>query len=212
MWFLPKLCETLIYFRDPPALLFIPDKLWGCKFSIFLEKNNNWFINKISCCLSSCLSLPAGSKLKYFFCNLEEKDFLWCGDTLLPPTRSDCWLTMAEEIKKSMLLLGLNENDKLEMRELRRMFKRRSIAMLPEKHPTVPNAHSKFEEIITAFVQVRSHNVVRTTMVDCHAMPCHAIDCSFIEVVPNWPCLLDLLWWLWTWSEWGIIMMMYRTL
>ena len=42
--------------------------------------------------------------------------------------------------------------------------------MLPEKHPTVPNAHSKFEEIITAFVQVRSHNVVRTTMVDCHAM------------------------------------------
>ena len=28
--------------------------------------------------------------------------------------------------------------------------------MLPEKHPTVPNAHSKFEEVITAFVQVKS--------------------------------------------------------
>ena len=27
--------------------------------------------------------------------------------------------------------------------------------MLPEKHPTVPNAHSKFEEVITAFVQVK---------------------------------------------------------
>ena len=26
--------------------------------------------------------------------------------------------------------------------------------MLPEKHPTVPNAHSRFEEIINAFVQV----------------------------------------------------------
>ena len=57
-----------------------------------------------------------------------------------------------------MLLLGLNENEKLDMRELRRAFKRRSISMLPEKHPTVPNAHSKFEEIITAFVQVLSPN------------------------------------------------------
>ena len=28
--------------------------------------------------------------------------------------------------------------------------------MLPEKHPTVPNAHSKFEEVITAFVQVKN--------------------------------------------------------
>ena len=57
-----------------------------------------------------------------------------------------------------MLLLGLNENEKLDMRELRRAFKRKSISMLPEKHPTVPNAHSKFEEIITAFVQVTSPN------------------------------------------------------
>ena len=104
------------------------------------------------------------------FATWKRKIFSGAVTPLLPPTRSDCWLTMAEEIKKSMLLLGLNENDKLEMRELRRMFKRRSIAMLPEKHPTVPNAHSKFEEIITAFVQVRSHNVVRTTMVDCHRL------------------------------------------
>ena len=65
---------------------------------------------------------------------------------------------MSEEIQRSMLLLGLNENEKLDMRELRRAFKRKSISMLPEKHPTVPNAHSKFEEIITAFVQVTSPN------------------------------------------------------
>ena len=55
-----------------------------------------------------------------------------------------------------MLLLGLNEKEKLDMRELRRAFKRRSISMLPEKHPTVPNAHSKFEEIIASFVKVKS--------------------------------------------------------
>ena len=65
---------------------------------------------------------------------------------------------MSEEVQRSMLLLGLNENEKLDMRELRRAFKRKSISMLPEKHPTVPNAHSKFEEIITAFVQVTSPN------------------------------------------------------
>ena len=61
---------------------------------------------------------------------------------------------MLEEIKKSMLLLGFTEDDKLDMRELRRIFKRKSLAMLPERHPTVPNAHSRFEELISAFVQV----------------------------------------------------------
>ena len=61
---------------------------------------------------------------------------------------------MLEEMKKSLLLLGLTEDDKLDMRELRRIFKRKSLALLPEKHPTVPNAHSRFEELISAFVQV----------------------------------------------------------
>ena len=61
---------------------------------------------------------------------------------------------MLEDIKKSMLVLGFNEDDKVDLRELRRVFKKKSISMLPEKHPTVANAHSKFEEIITAFVQV----------------------------------------------------------
>ena len=61
---------------------------------------------------------------------------------------------MLEEMKKSLLLLGLTEDDKLDMRELRRIFKRKSLAMLPERHPTVPNAHSRFEELISAFVQV----------------------------------------------------------
>ena len=32
--------------------------------------------------------------------------------------------------------------------------------MLPEKHPTVANAHSKFEEVITAFVQVKHQRMM----------------------------------------------------
>ena len=53
-----------------------------------------------------------------------------------------------------MVMLGFNEDDTLDVKDLRKAFKKKSITMLPEKHPTVPNAHSRFEEIITAFVQV----------------------------------------------------------
>ena len=59
-----------------------------------------------------------------------------------------------EEIKENLEVLGFSGNEKLNMKELRKMFKRKSIAMLPEKHPTVPNAHSRFEEVNVAFVEV----------------------------------------------------------
>ena len=62
--------------------------------------------------------------------------------------------------KIAMILLGFNDDDNLDIRELRKHFKKKSIAMLPEKHPTVPNAHSRFEEIINAFVQVRLENKI----------------------------------------------------
>lgn len=39
--------------------------------------------------------------------------------------------------------------------------------MLPEKHPTVPNAHSKFEEVITAFVQVNWQQIVPCFILVC---------------------------------------------
>ena len=64
-------------------------------------------------------------------------------------------MKLVEDIKKAMVMLGFNEDDTLDVKDLRKAFKKKSIAMLPEKHPTVPNAHSRFEEIITAFVQVR---------------------------------------------------------
>ena len=64
-------------------------------------------------------------------------------------------MKLVEDIKKAMVMLGFNEDDTLDVKDLRKAFKKKSIAMLPEKHPTVPNAHSRFEEIITAFVQVK---------------------------------------------------------
>ena len=61
------------------------------------------------------------------------------------------------DIKESLKILGFsgdeNVNEKF-TKELRKMFKKKSIAMLPEKHPTVPNAHSRFEEVNSAFVSV----------------------------------------------------------
>ena len=61
-----------------------------------------------------------------------------------------------DEVRNYMETLGFSGDETLTMKECRRMFKRKSIAMLPEKHPTVPNAHSRFEEINTAFVEVRN--------------------------------------------------------
>ena len=40
------------------------------------------------------------------------------------------------------------------LKDIKRAFKKKSLAMLPEKHPTVPNAHTRFEEVNSAFVKV----------------------------------------------------------
>ena len=60
-----------------------------------------------------------------------------------------------DEINQSLSIIGYNEGDKLEMRELRKVFKKKSLSMLPEKHPTVPNAYQRFEEINSSFVKGR---------------------------------------------------------
>ena len=44
--------------------------------------------------------------------------------------------------------------ERLELKELKKCFKKKSLAMLPEKHPTVANAHSRFEEVNHSFVEV----------------------------------------------------------
>ena len=97
-------------------------------------------------------------------------------------------MRLNEEHKRAMAVLGFSNFDSIDvrwtsykpqancslnnnLRELRKLFKKRCLAMLPEKHPTVPNAHSKFEEVITAFVQVKNpkdhfHSLVKFYLVD----------------------------------------------
>ena len=69
-------------------------------------------------------------------------------------------LMQGEILSRQWQCNGIKQNINLTFRELRKLFKKRCLAMLPEKHPTVPNAHSKFEEVITAFVQVKSHRMM----------------------------------------------------
>jgi DnaJ-class molecular chaperone len=63
-----------------------------------------------------------------------------------------------KEFLDELEILGIPEQTELNLKELRRAFKKRSIAMLPEKHPTVANAHTQFEEVNAAFVKVMRTN------------------------------------------------------
>ena len=59
-----------------------------------------------------------------------------------------------QEYRSELEVLGITDGMSLTLKELRKAFKKKSLAMLPEKHPTVANAHSQFEEVNTAFVKV----------------------------------------------------------
>ena len=58
------------------------------------------------------------------------------------------------DFKKEVELLGINDEKDFNLKELKKAFKKKSLTMLPEKHPTVANAHSQFEEVNEAFVKV----------------------------------------------------------
>ena len=59
-----------------------------------------------------------------------------------------------KEFAEELEILGIPDQNDVSLKELRRAFKKRSLAMLPEKHPTVANAHTQFEEVNAAFVKV----------------------------------------------------------
>ena len=58
-----------------------------------------------------------------------------------------------ENLRTELETLGIADGENLTIKELRKSFKKKSLAMLPEKHPTVANAHSQFEEVNSAFVK-----------------------------------------------------------
>ena len=72
MWFLPKLCETLIYFPGPPPPVFIPNKLWGCKFSVFLLKTTT-----IDLSIKFPVVCPLDWTSVWSLIEIFEKHFLW---------------------------------------------------------------------------------------------------------------------------------------
>ena len=63
-------------------------------------------------------------------------------------------MSLPDNIQRAVTVLGCGEEAELEARDLRRVFKRRVLAQLPERHPSLASAHSKFEEILAAFVEV----------------------------------------------------------
>ena len=65
-----------------------------------------------------------------------------------------CMMSLPDNVQRAVTVLGCGEEAELEARDLRRMFKRRMLAQLPERHPSLASAHSKFEEILAAFVEV----------------------------------------------------------
>ena len=59
-----------------------------------------------------------------------------------------------QQLAKSLELLGLTTLEGLTRKELRKIFKKRSLTLLPERHPGTMNAHSIFEEFNAAFLEV----------------------------------------------------------
>ena len=50
--------------------------------------------------------------------------------------------------------LGLTSLEGVSRKDLKKAFRKRSLALLPEKHPSLVNAHSRFEDLNSAFVEV----------------------------------------------------------
>ena len=51
-------------------------------------------------------------------------------------------------------VIGIEDVENFSLKDVKKAFKRKSVTMLPEKHPTVANAHTKFEEVNASFVKV----------------------------------------------------------
>ena len=64
------------------------------------------------------------------------------------------------ELGRHLEVLGLPSLAGLVPRDLRKVFRKRSLQLLPERHPGTMNAHSIFEELNTAFLEVPMEGLV----------------------------------------------------
>ena len=58
------------------------------------------------------------------------------------------------EISKELGILGIEETDSLTIKDVKKTYKRKAIQLFPEKNPDNSKAHSKFEELNSAFIKV----------------------------------------------------------
>ena len=56
-------------------------------------------------------------------------------------------------MQAELSVLGIHDEN-VNLKDVKKYFKKKSVQMLPEKHPTVPNAHTKFEEVNAAFIKL----------------------------------------------------------
>ena len=59
-------------------------------------------------------------------------------------------------MQAELSVLGIHDEN-VNLKDVKKYFKKKSVQMLPEKHPSVPNAHTKFEEVNAAFIKVLNY-------------------------------------------------------
>ena len=65
------------------------------------------------------------------------------------------------------------------------VFKKKSLTLLPEKHPALLNAHSRFEELNSAYVEVQNSKISS----QMSYVPCQTFKgLNTTRSVPNVPC------------------------
>ena len=64
-----------------------------------------------------------------------------------------------EEIGKELEILGLDPAEAFAVKDVKKAYKKKATALLPEKNPDNLKAHSRFEDINEAFVKVYEEDI-----------------------------------------------------
>ena len=86
-------------------------------------------------------------------------------------------------LKDCLELIGLPQDNSFTIKDAKRVFKKKSFSMLPEKALGNQNAHSKFEELNSSFVTVLKQKQEEGEVID-DIMP-GTVDPSKVQIVIN---------------------------
>ena len=86
-------------------------------------------------------------------------------------------------LKDCLELIGLPQDNSFTIKDAKRVFKKKSFSMLPEKSLGNQNAHSKFEELNSSFVTVLKQKQEEGEVID-DIMP-GTVDPSKVQIVIN---------------------------